>query len=47
MINFTSHTVMGCKIYYQMDDPGYRQNFDLDKKNEVHYHSWKEHLKNK
>jgi hypothetical protein len=45
MINFTSHTVMGCKIYYQMDYPGYRQNFDLDKKNEVHYHSWKEHLK--
>jgi ribosomal protein L35AE/L33A len=23
----------------------YRRNFDPDKKNEIHYHSWKEHLK--
>jgi hypothetical protein len=23
----------------------YRRNFDLDKNNESHYHSWKEHLK--
>ena len=23
----------------------YRRNFDLNKKNEIHYHSWKEHLK--
>jgi hypothetical protein len=28
-----------------MDDSSYRRNFDLDKKNEIHYHSWKEHLK--
>ena len=28
-----------------MDDSSCRQNFDLDKKNETHYHSWKEHLK--
>jgi hypothetical protein len=28
-----------------MDDSGYRRNFDLDKKNEIHYHRWKEHLK--
>ena len=28
-----------------MDDSSYRRNFDLDKKNENHYHSWKEHLK--
>jgi hypothetical protein len=27
-----------------MDDSSYRGNFDLDKKNEIHYHSWKEHL---
>jgi hypothetical protein len=29
----------------QMDDSSYRRNFDLDKKNEIHYHSWKERLK--
>ena len=23
----------------------YRLNFDLDKKNEIHYHSWKERLR--
>jgi hypothetical protein len=31
-----------------MADSSYRRNFDLDKKNEIHYHSrksWKEHLK--
>jgi hypothetical protein len=28
-----------------MDDSRYRLNFHLDKKNEIHYHSWKEHLK--
>ena len=28
-----------------MDDSSYGQNFDLDKKNEIQYHSWKEHLK--
>jgi hypothetical protein len=28
-----------------MDDSSYRRSFDLDKKNEIHYHSWKEHLK--
>ena len=28
-----------------MDDSSYRRNFDQDKKNEIHYHSWKEHLK--
>jgi hypothetical protein len=28
-----------------MDDSSYRRNSDLDKKNEIHYHSWKEHLK--
>jgi hypothetical protein len=28
-----------------MDDSSYTRNFDLDKKNEIHYHSWKEHLK--
>ena len=28
-----------------MNDSSYRRNFDLDKKNEIHYHSWKEHLK--
>jgi hypothetical protein len=28
-----------------MDDSNYRRNFDLDRKNEIHYHSWKEHLK--
>ena len=27
-----------------MDDSSYRRNFDLDKKNEIHYHSWKEHF---
>jgi hypothetical protein len=24
-----------------MDDSSYRWNFDLNKKNEIHYHSWK------
>jgi hypothetical protein len=28
-----------------MDDSSYGRNFDLDKKNEIHYHGWKEHLK--
>jgi hypothetical protein len=28
-----------------MDNSSYRRNFDLDKKNEIHYYSWKEHLK--
>ena len=28
-----------------MDDSSYRRNFDLDKKNEIDYHSWNEHLK--
>ena len=28
-----------------MGDSSYRRNFDLGKKNEIHYHSWKEHLK--
>ena len=28
-----------------MDDSSYKQNFDLEKKNEIHYHSCKEHLK--
>ena len=28
-----------------MHDSTCRRNFDLDKKNEIHYHSWKEHLK--
>ena len=28
-----------------MDDSSYRRNFNLDKKNESHYHSWKEHVK--
>jgi hypothetical protein len=28
-----------------MGDFSYRRNFDPDKKNEIHYHSWKEHLK--
>ena len=28
-----------------MDDSSYRRNFDQDKKNECHYHSWKQHLK--
>ena len=28
-----------------MDDSSYGRNFDLDKKNETHYHSWNEHLK--
>ena len=27
------------------DSTSHRRNFDLDKKNEIHYHSWKEHLK--
>jgi hypothetical protein len=27
-----------------MDDSSYRWNFDLDKKNEIHIHSWIEHL---
>jgi hypothetical protein len=27
-----------------MDDSSYRQNFDLDKNNEIHYHGWREHL---
>jgi hypothetical protein len=29
----------------RMDDFSYRRNFDQDKKNKIHYHSWKEHLK--
>jgi hypothetical protein len=28
-----------------MGDFSYRRNFDPDKKNEIHCHSWKEHLK--
>jgi hypothetical protein len=32
-------------IQLTIDDSSYRQNVDLDKKNEIHYHSWKEHLK--
>jgi hypothetical protein len=28
-----------------MGDASYRRHFDLDKRNEIHYHSWKEHLK--
>ena len=28
-----------------MNDSSYRLNFDLDKKNEIHYHSWKDLLK--
>jgi hypothetical protein len=32
-------------LWSYMDDSSYRRNFDLDKKNEIHYHSWKEHLK--
>jgi hypothetical protein len=28
-----------------MDDSSYGRNFDLDKKNEIHYDNWKEHLK--
>jgi hypothetical protein len=31
--------------YQWMDDSSYRRNFDLDKKNEIHYHSWNRHLK--
>ena len=31
--------------YSSMDDYSWRRNFDLDRKNENHYHSWKEHLK--
>jgi hypothetical protein len=27
------------------DDSSYRRSFDPDNKNEIHYHSWKEHLK--
>jgi hypothetical protein len=27
-----------------MDDSRYGRNFDVDMKNEIHYHSWKEHL---
>jgi hypothetical protein len=27
-----------------MDDSSYRRNFDLDKKNEILYHSWKKPL---
>ena len=26
-----------------MDDSSYGRNFDQDKKNEIQYHSWKEH----
>jgi hypothetical protein len=33
------------KKKYIMGDSSYRGNFDPDKKNENHYHSWKEHLK--
>jgi hypothetical protein len=28
-----------------MDDSSYRLNFDLGKKNKIHHHSWKEHVK--
>jgi hypothetical protein len=28
-----------------MDAFSHKRNFDLDKKHEIHYHSWKEHLK--
>jgi hypothetical protein len=28
-----------------MDDSSYGRNFDLDKKDEIHYHSWNEHFK--
>jgi hypothetical protein len=28
-----------------MGDSSYGRTFDLDKKNEIHYHSLKEHLK--
>jgi hypothetical protein len=38
----TKHT---SKIIITMDDSSYRRNFDLDKKKEVHYHSWKNILK--
>jgi hypothetical protein len=30
---------------FAMDDSSYRRNFDLGKKNEIHYHSWKEHFR--
>jgi hypothetical protein len=30
---------------FRFNDSSYRRHFDLDKKNEIHYHSWKEHLK--
>ena len=33
------------KIVSIIDDSSSRRNFDLDKKNEIHYHSWKERLK--
>ena len=38
-------TIIFARIVALMDDSSYRRNFDLDKKNELHYHSWKEHLK--
>jgi bisphosphoglycerate-dependent phosphoglycerate mutase len=39
-------TTRSCiEVEQTMDDSSYRRNFDLDKKNENHYHSWKEHLK--
>jgi hypothetical protein len=28
-----------------MDDSSYRLNVDLGKKNKIHHHSWKEHVK--
>ena len=36
-----------CYVRFErrMDDSSYRRNFDLDKKNKTHYHSWKEHVK--
>jgi hypothetical protein len=38
--------VLSGRMYQpSMDDSSYRRNFDIDKKNESHYHSWKEHLK--
>ena len=38
--------VMRSNVFLTMDDCSYRRNFDLDKENEIHYHScpWKEHL---
>jgi hypothetical protein len=28
-----------------MDDSSYRVYFDLGKRNKIHHHSWKEHVK--